>query len=157
MQIDMTMASKNAPIKRIYIAAATLKEFRGRKNLEVQLVRTGAKPEEIEACKGLGLVGAAPADMPEEILAGATEEAALACLMEAFTEEEAKELCEYMEKRYGGQISQLTVGPFELPVPLGVGPLAQIPESDSSGFLNFDEAPDYPLKFKFKGFYDLNA
>lgn len=156
MQICKAQAPADAPLERIYIAAATLREFRQKKNVEIQLFRVGAKPEEIEACKGLGLVGKPPADIPPEILAGATEEAALACLMEAFTEQEISELEKYLETRYGTHIERLTIGPLDLPIPLGVGSLSQLPESSSAGFINFDQAPGYPLKFAFRGYYDLS-
>ncbi len=156
MRVEMVKAPADSPVKRIYRAAATLKGFRQREAVEVQLFRIGAPDEEIAACKGRGLVGEAPEDMPREVLAGATEEAALACLMEAFTEEEAQEMRQYLEKRYSGQITRLAIGPMDLPVPLGVGPLAKIPESANAGFINFDHAPGYPLNFAFRGYYDLD-
>lgn len=141
--------------ERIYIAAATLKELRGRKNVEVQLFRPGATAEEMAALRDQGLVGDPPPEMPKELLAGATMENALACLLEAFTAAETEQLAAYLQERYADQVERLVICPMTLPVPLGVGPLAQIPESDSSGFLNFDLAPDYPLPFRFRGFYEF--
>lgn len=141
--------------ERIYIAAVTLKNLHGRKNVEVQLFRTGAQPEEMAALKNQALVGDPPPEMPKELLAGATTENALACLLEAFTEEETEQLTAYLKDRYADQVERLIICPIQIPVPLGVGPLAQIPESESSGFVNFDLAPDYPLPFKFRGFYEI--
>lgn len=157
MRIKWLKAEKKEPIDRIYIAAVTLKEFRQKKNVEAQLFRAGVTEAEMEAYKGKNLVGPAPAEIPAEVLKGATGEAALACLLEAFTEEEIGEMAKYLEERYGGQMEKLDIGPMELPVPLGIGPLGQIPETENSGFINFDLAPGYPLNFKFKGYYDLNS
>lgn len=156
MRTNKVKAPAKAPVKRIYIAAATLREFRQKKDVEIQLFRVGAGEEEINSCQIKYLVGPPPSDMPPEILAGATEKAALACLLEAFTEKEITEIEKYLKSRYDEQINQLVIGPMDLPVPLGVGPLAQIPESVNSGFINFDQAPGYPLKFAFRGYYDLN-
>lgn len=153
MEIKKIKASE--PIERIYIAAAELPNFRGKHHVEVQLFRSGITPEEIEACSGLDLVGPAPNDMPPEILKGATKEAALECALEAFTEEEAEQLCSYLQERYANQISKLTICPMTLPVPLGIGPLGKIPETATAGFINFDQAPGYALPFSFRGYYDL--
>lgn len=154
MKIEKRLTT--GPLERIYIAACELAQFRGGKNVEVQLFRTGATPAELAALGDKDWVGAPPADMPAELLQGATREAALQCLLEAFTEKEIEELCEYLQKRYGNQITRLTICPMNLPVPLGVGPLGQIPETESSGFIKFDEAPGYNLNFGFRGYFDLN-
>lgn len=153
--MNVQIISANNPIKRIYIAAATLNEFRGHKNVEVQLFRTGGDQEEAGELLKLDLVGPPSPEMPAELLGGATREAAIACLQEAFTQEEIDDLVRYLKERYDGQFSNLTICPVNLPIPLGVGPLALIPESETSGFINFDLAPGYELPFTFKGYYDL--
>lgn len=155
MKIEKSVSGADAPLKRIYIASAILKNFRGHQSLQIHLLRSGAGGEELEAIRDLGLVGPPDPAMPAELLAGATEEAALRCILESFTEEECDLLAEYLESRYGDQIEKLSICPLELPAPLGVGPLGDIPESASSGFINFDEARDYPLPFRFKAFYQL--
>lgn len=153
MQIEMIKAPENIPLERIYIAAATLRSFQNKKDVEVHLLRIGATPAEMAELAKLDIVGPPEPDIPAQILAGATREAALACLLETFTGAEVEQLARYLEERYSEQISRLMIGPMDLPVPLGAGPLAAIPESASSGFINFDLAPDYPLDFRFKGFY----
>ena len=154
MKIDMKLdRPQNAP-ERVFIGAAVLKSLRGKEHVEAQLFR--AEPATgLEALKGQGLVAAADPALPPELLAGATEEAALECLLEAFTAEEARAIAAYLQERYEDQVESLVFCPIDLPVPLGVGPLAKIPETGASGFVNFDLAPDYPLKFKFRGYYDL--
>lgn len=149
MKLDFHRAEKPA-LERIYIAALYLDNFRGRENVEVQLFRPGAAESEIQALKGKNLVAAA---LPA--LEGASEDAALACLLEAFTLAEAEKLSAYISERYGQQAQKLVICPMDLPVPLGVGPLAALPEGKNSGFLNFDLAPDYPLDFRFRGYFDL--
>lgn len=156
MKIRKIPAQADAPIERIYIAAATLANFRGYSDVELQLFRTGAAQEELERLKEKNLVGPPDPSMPTDALAGATEQAALECVLEAFTETEIQKLADYLEERYSGQFNELNICPMDLPVPLGVGPLAKIPESENTGFINFDLAPDYPLDFGFRGYFDLN-
>lgn len=157
MELDFRRALTDAKLDRIYIAALALKNFRGRKNVEVQLFRHGATEAELCALRGKGLVGAPPAGMPEAIIQGASEDAALYCLLEAFTLPEAEQLADYIAGRYGEQAASLTICPLGLPVPLGVGPLGALPESANSGFLNFHLAPGYALLFQLRGYFDLRA
>lgn len=145
----------NAP-DRVFIGAAVLKHLHGREHVEAQLFRS-APVEDVESIDRAGLVGAPDPSLPKEALAGATEEAALQCLLEAFTSEEAQAIASYLQDRYADHIESLIFCPIDLPLPLGIGPLAKIPETATSGFVNFDLAPDYPLPFKFKGYYDLNG
>lgn len=155
MQINKTLHTEAAIIDRVYIIAATLRNFHGREHVEVQLFRANGDKEELEQWRGKNLVGAPDPAMPEELLAGATEEAALECLLEAFTANEAETVEKYLAERYADHIVSLDICPMPLPIPLGVGPLGKIPESQSSGFINFDLAPDYPLQFAMKGYYEL--
>ena len=76
------------PLDRIYIVAATLKTFKGRRHVDVQVFRPNGSDEEMEALRGLGLVAPPDPSIPPEVLQGATEEAALRCILEAFTAEE---------------------------------------------------------------------
>ena len=145
------------PLDRIFIVAATLNTFKGRRHLDVQIFRPGAKDAELEAIKGLGLVAPADPAVPAEVLQGATEEAALRCILESFTHDESQALVKYLEQRYADQIEKITVCPLDLPVPLGVSPLAGLTESKTTGFIRFDAVRDYPLPFPAYGFYDLAA
>lgn len=155
MRVNKTLSPDAAPDQRLYIVAATLRDFRGRQNLEVQIFRAKADAAELELLRGKNLVGSPDPDMPAELLAGATEDAALECLLEAFTANELELVESYLKSRYGEHITELTICPMPLPIPLGVGPLGKIPEGENSGFINFDLAPDYPLPFAIKGYYEL--
>ena len=145
------------PIDRVFIVAATLGTFKGCRHLDVQIFRPGATDAELEAIQGLGLVAPAEPDVPAEVLQGATEEAALRCVLESFTAEESHALVDYLEKRYADQIEKITVCPIDLPVPLGVAPLEGLGEGKTTGFIRFDAVRDYPLPFPAYGFYDLTA
>ena len=145
------------PLDRVFIVAATLGTFKGCRHVDVQIFRPGATDAELEAIKDLGLVAPADPSVPAEVLQGATEEAALRCVLESFTAEESHALVEYLEKRYADQIERITVCPLDLPVPLGVAPLAGIGEGKTTGFIRFDAVRDYPLPFPAYGFYDLAA
>ena len=148
-------APDNAPLDRIYIIAATLNAFKGRRHVEVHIFRHGATDEELAALEGKKLVGPPDPAVPPQVLQGATEKAALRCVLEAFTAEESQALVAYLEQRYAEHIEKIMVCPMDLPVPLGVAPLSGIPEGKSTGFIRFDAVPDYPLPFVARGFYDL--
>lgn len=157
MKIINNCKDEKRKLERIYIAAATLKNFRGQELAEVQLFRPIANEAEIEPLRGKGYVGEPDISMPKELLTGATEDAALSCLLEAFTKEEIERIIEYLQKRYANVIDTLSIGKMDMPVPLGIGPLGALPAGENSGFIHFDNAPDYPLNFSFKGYYDLNS
>lgn len=150
-------APPDAPLQRIYIMVATLRAFKGRRHVDAHIFRHGATEEELAALESLGLVGAPDPSVPPEALQGATREAALRCVLEAFTAGESQALLSYLEQRYAEHIEKITVCPLDLPVPLGVAPLGAIPEGKSTGFIRFDAVPDYPLSFTARGFYDLAA
>lgn len=155
MEKQSIPAPDNAPLDRIYIIAATLNAFKGRRHVEVHIFRHGATDEELAALEGKKLVGPPDPAVPPQVLQGATEEAALRCVLEAFTAEESQALVAYLEQRYAEHIEKIMVCPMDLPVPLGVAPLSGIPEGKSTGFIRFDAVPDYPLPFVARGFYDL--
>lgn len=123
--------------------------------MEVHIFRHGGTEEELAALQGKKLVGPPDPAVPPQVLQGATKEAALRCILEAFTEEESRALVDYLEQRYAEHIEKITVCPLDLPVPLGVAPLSGIPEGKSTGFIRFEAVPNYPLPFVARGFYDL--
>ena len=145
------------PLDRFYIVAITLNTFKGRRHVDVQVFRPNAGDDELEPLRGLGLVAPADPSVPPEVLQGATEEAALRCILEAFTAEESRALADYLEQRYAEHIEKITVCPMDIPVPMGVAPLAGITEGTSTGFIRFDTVRGYPLSFPAHGFYDLEA
>ena len=49
----------------------------------------------------------------------------------------AKSLPVYLAERYGDKFDLLRICPMEFPVPFGVAPLADIPESENSGLYPF--------------------
>lgn len=155
MQVNKTLAPGAGKDERLYIVAVTLREFQGREQVEAQIFRAHADPAEVAGLKGKNLVGAPDPAMPKELLAGATEEMALECLLETFTAGEVEQLETYLKERYGDHITEIDICPMPLPVPLGMGALGKIPEGPNSGFINFDLAPDYPLPFAVKGYYEL--
>lgn len=156
MKVKMILAPPNFEPERIHIVALVLKNFQNRENVEIQLFRPGGDPVELEGLNRSALVGSAVAGMPPELVRGATEEAAIACLLETFTASEIRQITEYLQERYSGQIAEIAICPLELPVPLGIGPISGLAEGNRSGFINFDLAPGYPLDFAFRGYYDLD-
>lgn len=155
MELKMRKAAAGSLYPRTYVASARLANFRGHRDVEVHIFRYGYPESEIDDLGSLDLVGPPDPGMPPELIANATRESALKCVLEAFTEEEAVQLTEYLDKRYKDQITQLIIAPLELPAPLGVGPLAEIPEGETSGFIKFDKAPGYDLPFRIRAYYEL--
>lgn len=157
MNVQFIRAENDAPIERIYIAAITLKNFRGARNTRAHLFRSGYSANELDALAGKGVVGPADPATPPELIPADGERAALECVLEAFTLAEGEALAAYLKERYADQISDVFICPMDLPAPLGVGPLAKLPETGRSGFIHFDRAKNYPLPFAFKGYYELDA
>lgn len=145
--------SPYAELERVYLIQATLKTFKGRRDVIVHLFRQDTDLAELEALRGMKLVGEANTDTPE----GATVEDALRSMLEAFTTDEGNALLEYLDKRYDDHITRVTVCPMDLPVALGMVPFSGIPEGKSMGFIRFNAVPDYNLPFAVHGFYDLDV
>ncbi len=150
-------APPDAPIERIYIITLTMHTFKGRRNVEAHLFRADPDLSELENLRGRGLIGAPCADASDGPLPESAETDALQCVLEAFTAEEGNQVLAYLKERYADLILRVTVCPLELPVPLGVLPLSAVPEGKTMGFIRFDAVRDYPLPFRLRGFYDLDA
>ncbi len=153
MEYRIIAAAPFTELDRVYLIQATLKSFKGRRDVAVYLFRTDTNEEELSQLQGLDLVDTAKADTPE----GATPEDALRSVLEAFTAEEGNEVLDYLKARYEEQISEVVVSPIEIPVPLGMVPFSAIPEGKTMGFIRFDAVADYNLPFVVHGFYDLDA
>ena len=144
-------------MERIYSMTATIKTFKGRRNVVTHLFRADTDTAELDELSPLGLVGKPDEETPEGADTPEGAENALRSVLEAFTADEGNALLAYLEKRYAAHITEVRVSPLELPVPLGSAPLASVPEGRTIGFIRFDAAPDYPLPFSVRGFYDLDA
>ncbi len=140
-------------LERVYLIQATLKSFKGRRDVIVYLFRTDTGEEELQELQSLDLVDKATNDTPE----GANPEDALRSILEAFTANEGNQVLDYLKLRYEEQISEVVVSPVEIPVPLGMVPFSAIPEGKTMGFIRFDAVADYNLPFVVHGFYNLDA
>lgn len=155
MEIKFIEANDGNELERRYIAVGILRNFKSHQNVETHFFRSVWTEKELASLEGKGYVAEPDPSMPKEILANASEKKSLECLMEAFTREEAQELTAYLQSRYAGQLAKVTVCPLELPVPLGVGALNDLPVSERSGFIELAKAREYPLPFMVKGYYEL--
>ena len=140
-------------LERLYLIQATIKSFKGRRDVVVHLFRNDTDAKELDELRGMNLVGQPDHETPE----GATEENALRSVLEAFTAEEDNALLAYLEERYASHVTRVLVCPMDIPVPLGMVPFSSIPEGKTMGFIRFDAVPDYSLSFGVHGFYDLEA
>ncbi len=157
MDCTVIAAPPYVELERIYIITATIKTFKGRRNVDVHLFRPDADPGEFEALSAMDIVEKPKFETPAEARTTEAREDALRTALEAFTTDEGNKVLEYLDKRYGALLGPVMVCPLEMPIPLGVVPLSTIPENRSMGFIRFNEAPNYPLDFAVWGFYDLNA
>lgn len=155
MEVNMVESREKPLHPRAFVASGVLTNFRGHQNVEIHIFRYGYPEKELEELASLDLVGKPAPGMPPELVANATKEAAIKCVLEAFTWEESELLVRYLQERYKDQIERLYIMPLELPAPLGVGPLADIPVGEKSGFINFDKAPGYSLPFSIRAYYEL--
>ncbi len=153
MEYRIIAASPFTELDRVYLIQATLKSFKGRRDVAVYLFRNDTGEEELNELRGLDLVDKAKDDTPED----ASPDAALRSVLEAFTAEEGNLVLDYLKERYEEQISEVVVSPIEIPVPLGMVPFSAIPEGKTMGFIRFEAVADYNLPFVVRGFYDLDA
>jgi hypothetical protein len=74
---------------------------------------------------------------------------------ELFTEDEAKQLIEWVRSRRGDATATLI--PVELPVQPNEMPFYAIPSGGGPDFLMISDSDDYDLPFKAKGFHDVRG
>ncbi len=149
MEVNITEA-ENPLVPRIYFITMVIKSFKGRRDVEVHLFRPDFDEAEMQSYDWNALLGDAlhpniPADPDKSVKV----------LMEAFTREERDAVLEYLKTRYADRLEEINTGPVDLPVPLGLPPLSELPEGKTIGFIRLDQTPNYPLSFAVRGMYDL--
>lgn len=153
---EIIAANGTEPTSRVYSISIIIRSFKGRRNVQAHLFRTGIDFEELHSSD---LTECIDAETPEKAnahcLPGSMEDTKR-MVLENFTEQERDIIIKYLEKRYGNRLEAVTASPISFPVPKGTMPLCSIPEGKSMGFIRFDDMPDYPLSFSFRGFYDLD-
>lgn len=156
MQKEIVSALGNEPTDRIYTISVIIRSFKGRKNVQAHLFRSDIPEDELQA---INLNNCIDTDCEkyrlEPYLTGTLEDTKQ-MVLECFTKEERDAIIDYLEERYHTRLEGIFAAPLSFPVPQGTMPLASIPEGKSMGFIRFDKVPGYPLKFIFRGFYDLD-
>ena len=156
MQVQITPATGNEPIDRIYSMSVTIRSFKGRKNVQAHLFRYGIQNEELQKLDAASCIKAVPEDSSTNTFLSGSLEDTKHMVLESFTTAERDKVIEYLKKRYASRLDAIEAAPLTFPVPKGTMPLCSIPEGKSMGFIRFDNMPDYPLPFSFRGFYDLD-
>lgn len=156
MEHIIIAAPYNEILERIYIITATIKTFKGRRDVQIHLFKTNPDISELDDLRKMKLIDTANNTNAVPNIQEATEDA-LRSVLEAFTAQEGNLLLEFLDDKYKGQISKVLVCPLEIPIPLGVVPLSAIPAGKTMGFIHFDAIKDYSLPFPVWGFYDLDA
>jgi hypothetical protein len=150
MDIDIATPDRALPVERAWVISMTIKSFKGRKDVEVHLFRPDYDTAEAEGYDWDALLGdPVHPELPVDL------QASRRVLLEAFTPEERDQVLEYLKSTYEDRVSQVVAAPMDLPIPLGLPPLSDIPEGKSIGFIRFDKLPNYSLPFGLRGFYDL--
>ncbi|MFI3272404.1 MAG: hypothetical protein R3Y11_09940 [Pseudomonadota bacterium] len=154
-----------------HVIALTIKTFKGRRQVELLLFKAnpvarfimGSDEAILAKLRALPLVAAAPQagdaifdEVEPEVIKNANPDDALRSILESFTEAERDMVIDYVSKRYAASIEAIDACPLELPVPLGVRPLASLPEGKAMGFVHFERAQNYKLPFVLKGLYNLD-
>lgn len=139
------------PIERIHAVSIVIRSFKGRRDVEAHLFRMDYDEAELDRRDWESLIGA-PLDPGMEF----DPENSKRILLEAFTREERDRIVDFISERYQDRVTKITACPLSLPIPAGLPPLSTYPEGKSIGFIRFDELPNYPLGFKFRGLYDLS-
>ena len=94
--------------------------------------------------------------MPAGLIENSSARQALGCILEAFTEEESeKSLPAIWPNAMATNSICSGFAPWSCLFHLGVAPLADIPESENSGFIRFEKRPTIPLNFAAWAYYDL--
>lgn len=156
MQKEIVSALGNEPTNRIYTMSIIIRSFKGRKHVQAHLFRSDIPEAELQDTNLLRCIDTDCEKHKLEPYLTGTLEDTKQMVLESFTEEERDAIINYLEERYDTRLEGISVAPLSFPVPQGTMPLATIPEGKSMGFIRFDNMPGYPLKFKFRGFYDLD-
>lgn len=149
MQIHSHTSHTPLPVDRAYVLSMTIKSFKGRRDVQVHLFRTGYDMAEAQGYPWEHLLGE-PLDAQHTDAEGSRQ-----LLLEAFTADERDQILAYLEKRYADRLTEISAQPMDFPIPLGLCPLSAFPEGETIGFIRFDRIPNYDLPFAFHGLYDL--
>lgn len=150
MEVSIVPAEGNEPIERIHVVSITIRTFKGRRDVEAHLFKTGASIENVADYPWQNLIGP-PLD-PEN---PGSPEGVKRMLAEAFTPDERDRVVEYLRDRYATRLTCISACPLSLPIPQGVRALSDIPEGKTLGFIHFSRVRNYTLPFGIQGFYDL--
>lgn len=149
MQITKVPIDSPLPCERAFVLSMVIRSFKGRRDVEVHLFRSGWAETDALICRGEGIFEPAASADKE------SHERACAFLMEAFTAEERDALIDYLSARYADKVSEITAAPLPFPIPTDISPLSTVPLGQDIGLIHLWKIPNYPLPFKVDGLFDL--
>lgn len=150
MEINIMSAETSLPLERAHVITMTIRTFKGRRDVDVHLFRSGWDESESTTLDWNTLLGP-PIDPSMTSPDGSKK-----VLMEAFTEEERDTIINYLKDQYPTRITAIASAPLQFPIPLGLPALSDMKEGKSIGFIDFSKIPSYPLTLPLKGLYDLS-
>ncbi|MFO8241426.1 MAG: hypothetical protein R6T90_10585 [Dissulfuribacterales bacterium] len=151
MKLNIIDSQDKLPTKKGYAISLIIKKLKGYKDVEVHLFLPEWDDKEALSYDWSKLLGD-----PIDRNAPADPTGSRKVLMESFTLEERDIVLDYMKKRYVSRLSAINSRPLDLPIPMGLIPLCEIPEDDDIGCIRFEEIPNYNLPFPVHGLYILS-
>ena len=142
---------KGLEVEGLYHIAVTLAEFRGYKNVDLNIFRANTNEVPFNPEKYV------PDCIPKDLLKEKPSYV-LEYLKESFTIQEIQQIKEYFSKF--GNISIGKQFPCSLPEDGNILPTSAIPFDGNdfpNGFIDFYKTPDYSLPFDVTGHYNLQA
>jgi hypothetical protein len=155
MEICIIPPSETPPAERAYTVSMVIRNFKGRKDVEVHLFRpvdqATFEAENDSYPWGVLLDDPLNPNMEYDPLS------ARRVIMEAFTEAERDKVVDYLKQRYADKLESINSCVLDFPIPLGLTALSDLSEGKSVGFIHLDRTPNYALGLALRGYFDLSA
>jgi len=154
MEICIVPPAEKPPVDRAYTVTMTIRNFKGRKDVEVHLFRPVDQAifeRENDAYPWHTLL-----DDPLNPNMDYDPLSARRVILEAFTAAERDQLVDYLKQRYADKLECIDSCSMDFPIPLGLTALSDLGEGKSVGFIHLDRTPNYPLGFPVRGYFDLS-
>jgi hypothetical protein len=150
MEVTLQSPESPPPVNRAHVVSIVIKSFKGRRDVEIHLFRTGWDENEFDTIDWDRVLEPRPGEAdPIEL------EKSRRFLLEAFTVEERDLLVGYLTSRYEDRLERITSMPLEFPLPEGITPLGEVPLGQDIGIVRFEKIPHYTLPFDVHGLFDL--
>jgi hypothetical protein len=139
------------PVDRGYVVSMVVASFKGFENVEVHLYKPRWDESEAGSFNWESLLGE-----PIRPNAPVDSDGSRKVLLESFSAWERNQVLEYLQKRYSDKLESVSTSVMDFPVPLGLTPLCEVPETETIGRIHLEAVPNFELDFPVHGLYDLS-